>query len=98
ANKFFDEEQPWITLKQNIEKCRQTLFTCVQIIANLSILLEPFLPFSSSKIRSMLHIESTGWKYTEVPFDQIIEDVNILFERIDKKRIQEEIENMKRVN
>lgn len=98
ANKHFDEEQPWITLKENIEKCRQTLFTCVQIIANLSILLEPFLPFSSSKIRSMLHIESTGWKYTEVPFDQIIGDVNILFERIDKKRIQEEIENMKRVN
>ncbi|MGI6778136.1 MAG: hypothetical protein ACOX7R_09010 [Acetivibrionales bacterium] len=32
VNKYFDEEQPWITVKSDIEKCKETLNTCVQII------------------------------------------------------------------
>ena len=95
ANKYFDEEQPWITAKDNIEKCRETLHTCVQIIANLSILLEPFLPGSSSKIRNMLKIEVNGWKYVEVASGADIGTVSILFERIDKKTIEEEAEKLK---
>ena len=67
ANKYFDEEQPWITVKTDIEKCKVTLNTCVQIIANLSLLLDPFLPFSSAKVRAMLKIENIAWKYVHVP-------------------------------
>jgi len=95
ANKYFDEEQPWITVKDNIEKCNDTLYTCVQIIANLSILLQPFLPTSSSEIRELLKIDTTEWDYIEVPTGLTIEKVKILFERIDKKKIDEEIENLK---
>ena len=47
ANKFFDSEQPWITQTTDEEKCKNTLYQCVQIIANLAVLLAPFLPFSS---------------------------------------------------
>lgn len=90
ANKYFDEEQPWITIKSDIEKCKSTLNTCVQIIANLSFLLEPFLPFSSAKIRNMLKIEKAAWQYVEVPAGLELGQVEILFERIDKNVIQEE--------
>ncbi len=96
ANKYFDDKQPWITIKSDVEKCEETLYTCVQIIANLSNLLEPFLPFSSAKIRSMLNIEKADWRYIEVPAGQEIGAVEILFERIDKKVIQEEESKLKK--
>lgn len=97
ANKYFDEEQPWITAKDNLAKCEETLHTCVQIIANLSILLEPFLPASSSKIRNMLKLKTNDWKYTEIASGSDIGTVSILFERIDKKRIDEETDKLKKL-
>ena len=45
ANKFFDTEQPWITRNTDKKACENTLYQCVQIIANLAVLLSPFLPF-----------------------------------------------------
>ncbi len=90
ANKYFDEEQPWITVKSDMEKCKETLNTCVQLIANLSILLDPFLPFSSAKVRNFLGIENATWQHTQIPVGRELGQVEILFERIDKKVIQEE--------
>lgn len=90
ANKYYDEEQPWITIKSDVEKCKKTLNTCIQIIANLSHLLEPFLPFSSAKIKNILKIEKAVWQCIEVPAGLELGQVEILFERIDKKVIQEE--------
>ncbi len=90
ANKFFDEERPWITVKTDIGKCKKTLNACVQIIANLSLLLNPFLPFSSEKVRSTLELGKAAWKYVEVPAGFELGPVEILFERLDKKVIQEE--------
>jgi len=95
ANKYFDEEQPWLKLKDNIIQCKITLHTCVQIITNLSVLLEPFLPASSNKVQKMLKIENRDWNYTEVLSGSKIGIVSILFERIDKKLIEEETERLK---
>lgn len=96
ANKYFDEEQPWITVKDNLAKCKETLFTCAEIIANLSIILEPFLPASSARIREILQLETNGWKYVEAVPGSSIGEVVILFERIDRKKIEEESERMKK--
>ena len=90
SNKYFDEEQPWITIKSDIEKCKETLNTCIQIIANLSQLLEPFLPFSSVKISNILKIEKSAWDCIKVPAGLELGQVEILFERIDKNVINEE--------
>jgi methionyl-tRNA synthetase len=95
ANKYFDDQQPWITLKSDIEKCKEILNTCVQTIANLSVLLDPFLPFSSAKVRNMLKIQGTSWQYVEVPIGTELGQVVILFERIDRKVIQEEEAKLK---
>ncbi len=94
ANKYFDEQQPWITVKSDNEKCSNTMNTCVQIIANLSILLEPFLPFSSQKIRNILSIEHSDWKPADIPAGTLLGQVSILFKRIDKKIIQEELDRL----
>ena len=49
GNKYYDLKEPWKTRIANKDKCDNTLFNCVQIIANLAVLLQPFLPFSSQK-------------------------------------------------
>ncbi len=91
GNKYFDAGQPWITRNTDLAKCGNTLYNCVQIIANLAVLLEPFLSFSSKKVRSWLAIDNR-WNVKEVPAGREIPETEILFQRIDKKTIQEEKE------
>ncbi|MBD3919425.1 methionine--tRNA ligase [Paenibacillus sp. PR3] len=90
ANKYYDEERPWVTAKDNLAACGNTLFTCVQIIANLANLLQPFIPFSSDKVRRLLSLEKPAWQVISVESGRTIGPVELLFERIDTTRIEEE--------
>jgi methionyl-tRNA synthetase len=95
ANKYFDERKPWVQRKEQPAACADTLYTCVQIIANLSNLLEPFLPFSSRRIREFLQMEApAAWKAVEVKPHTPIGDIGVLFDRIDVARIQEETDRL----
>ena len=96
ANKFFDTEQPWITRNTNKNACDNTLYQCVQIIANLAVLLSPFLPFSSEKVLKWLNL-SNKWKRQHVESGYLLPEVEILFHRIDKKVIEEETEKLKTI-
>ena len=96
ANKFFDAEQPWITRNTNKIACDNTLYQCVQIIANLAVLLSPFLPFSSEKVLKWLDI-SSKWERQHVASGYLLPEVEILFQRIDKKVIEEETEKLKAI-
>lgn len=89
SNKFFDTQQPWITRTADERLCRNTLYQCVQSIANLAVLLYPFLPFSSEKVCSWLNIDHT-WKKKSVPAGYRLPEIEVLFQRIDKKVIEEE--------
>lgn len=93
ANKFFDGEQPWITRETDEEACQNTLYQCVQIIANLAVLLHPFLPFSSEKVCNWLEINDT-WERKTVAAGYRLPEIEILFQRIDKKVIEEETEKL----
>lgn len=94
ANKFFDTEQPWITRNTDKEACDNTLYQCVQIIANLAVLLSPFLPFSSEKVCQWLGI-CHNWEKQSIPAGLTLPEVEILFQRIDKKVIDVETEKLK---
>jgi methionyl-tRNA synthetase len=93
GNKYFDSEQPWITRNTDAKTCANTIFNCVQIIANLAILLEPFLPFSSSKVKEWLAIKD-NWSVKTVPVGFVIPEPHILFERLDKKVVDEELQRL----
>ena len=95
GNKFFDAEQPWITRSADIKRCAGTLYNCVQIVANLAVLLEPFLPFSSIKLRTWLAIDN-GWSVKTVRAGMRIPEPELLFERLDKKTAAEELERLRR--
>jgi methionyl-tRNA synthetase len=90
ANKYFDERKPWIQIKTDKDACGFTLFTCIQIIANLANLLDPFVPFSCQKLRKFLSLEQPQWRLTFVLPKLRIINRELLFERIDISRIEEE--------
>lgn len=93
ANKYFDTETPWITRISDQNACQNTLYQCVQIIANLAVLLKPFLPFSSEKICSWLSLDES-WQIHEVHGGYILPEIQILFERIDKSVVEAEAEKL----
>lgn len=90
SNKYYDQQKPWSTRIISIDECRNTIFNCVQIIVNLAILLSPFLPFSSEKILSWLGCNNE-WEVHYVDCGYSISKSSILFERIDKRVIDEEL-------
>lgn len=90
---FFDTKQPWITRTTDTKACENTLYQCVQIIANLAVLLSPFLPFSSAKVCKWLGINNK-WEKQSVPAGYLLPEIDILFQRIDKKAIEIETEKL----
>lgn len=94
ANKYFDSQQPWLQIKSEPQNAANTLRTCCYISANLAQLLEPFLPFSAEKIRTMLQETHIAWEETtRLPIQ--LTAVEPLFERIDVSKIDEELEYLK---
>ncbi|QKE75288.1 methionine--tRNA ligase [Arthrobacter citreus] len=93
ANKYFDEAQPWKQVKESPVECHNTMASCIYAISNLAQILHPFLPFSSNEIKEMLNIPSFEWN--EI-FSNLVKfnDVKPLFERIDIRRIDEELERL----
>ena len=96
ANKFFDTEQPWVTRTSDEAACKNTLYQCVQIIADLAVLLYPFLPFSSEKICKWLGINNK-WEKQSVPAGYVLPEVEILFQRLDKNVIEIETDKLKEI-
>lgn len=93
ANKYFDANQPWKTRTENQEHCCETLYNCVQIIANLAILLYPFFPFSSEKICTWLGLRNE-WTLQNASAGYHLQQISILFERLDKSIIDEEVKRL----
>lgn len=84
GNKYYDERKPWIQKKENLDEFNNTIYTCTNVIANLSNLLEPIMPQTSSKLRGYLKIEKPSWEPIEVKEKIFLDNIEILFERINK--------------
>jgi len=82
ANKYYDERQPWVQKKEDIEGFKDTIYTCSVIIANLSNLFEPFMPKACEKIRKYLKIENPTWNVIQINDDIELKDIEPLFNRI----------------
>jgi methionyl-tRNA synthetase len=82
ANKYYDEKQPWVQKKENIEEFNNTIYTCAVMIANLSNLFEPFMPVSCKKIRSYLKLNEPNWELVKINAGIDLTVVEPLFTRI----------------
>lgn len=82
GNKYYDAQKPWKTRTENITECQNTIGRCVYLIANIAVLLRPFLPFSSAKVIKWLEL-SPAWEEQKVPVSSIPDDIGVLFSRIE---------------
>lgn len=82
GNTYYDAKQPWKTRVDEPEECRNAIGNCIYLIANIAILLHPFLPFSSAKVAEWLGVE-LEWKEQEVVKTKVTEDIRILFSRVE---------------
>jgi methionyl-tRNA synthetase len=82
GNKYYDENTPWIKVKEDIEAFNNVTYTCVYMIANISNLLSPFVPKSTNKIKEMLNLPPVKWEVVNLEKDMKINNLSILFERI----------------
>ena len=85
GNKYYDERKPWIQKKENIEEFNNTIYTCANVIANLSNLLEPIMPDTACKLRKFLKLGKPSWNKIDIKEDITIDNIGILFERIADK-------------
>ena len=92
GNQYIDKKEPWKIIKEDRDACEKTLYNVLQIIYNLSILLYPFLPFSSEKIFSLLNVKPADvvWGYASIDIEIPLEAMDILFERLDPEIAEEE--------
>lgn len=96
ANKYFDEKQPWILAKNDIDECNNVLYSCVNIIFNVNNLLKPYLPFSAEIVEEYLNTKKTEWEYQTIRNVSICKEIKPLYERYDKSIIEEEKELLKK--
>ena len=86
GNKFYDEKQPWIAKKENIEEFNNIIYTCSVVIANLSNLFAPIMPTACEKIREYLKLPSASWEFVSVEKGLKLDNIEPLFTRIDKNK------------
>ncbi|NLI71915.1 MAG: methionine--tRNA ligase [Bacteroidales bacterium] len=98
GNKYLAETEPWKLAKTDMQRVATILNISLQIAANLSIVFEPFLPFSSEKLRNMLNFESFDWKDLG-KMDLLAEGhqlnkPKLLFEKIEDEQVDAQIKKL----
>ena len=98
GNKYLADEEPWKVLKTDMERVKTIMNISLQITANLTICLEPFLPFSMNKLRQFLNFEKMDWeKLGETELLKAGHKTNkpeLLFEKIEDYVIQAQIQKL----
>ncbi len=82
ANKYYDDNKPWILVKENIHNFYIVTFSCIELIINIANLYEPFIPESSRKVFSFFGNTNYNWEYISIEPLTLLKDVSILFDRI----------------
>ena len=82
ANKYYDEQKPWIQKKEDLDGFNNTIYTCATIIANLANIFEPFMPSACKKIRNYLDIPEKSWSFVEPKAGLKLENIEPLFVRL----------------
>ncbi len=102
ANKYFNDKEPWRTVKEDPELCGSTLNVCVQVSKTLAILMEPFLPFSAEKLWKLLNqegdIHGQNWFAAGkefIPEGHQLGKPEILISKIEDTVIEAEVEKLK---
>ena len=105
GNKYLAEMEPWKVVKTDPERVKTILNTALQITANLTIIFEPFLPFTTEKLRGFMNLEKLDWdqlgRTDLISGGHKIKTPELLFEKIEDDAIQTQVDKLlatKKVN
>ena len=105
GNKYLADEEPWKTIKTDEERTKTVMYVALQIASALSVLSEPFLPFTSEKLRNILHTEvdnteiTLEWKSISTLDEYVkpghqIGPAELLFSKIEDSHIQKQLDKL----
>jgi methionyl-tRNA synthetase len=100
GNKYLAEEEPWKLIKTAPERVQTIMYVAVQVAAGLSVLSEPFLPFSSKKLKNMVALpEACDWKQVGlknelIPSQTQLGKSALLFSKIEDDAIQIQLDKL----
>lgn len=98
GNKYIADSEPWKIIKTDPERVKTIIFISLQLTANLAIAFEPFLPFSSKKLRNMLNINSFEWEQLGridlLEAGHQLGTPELLFEKIEDETIERQIQKL----
>jgi len=102
GNKLFQKEQPWTTVKENPEKCKETLYNCLQLLKAIAILMEPVMPIKAEKLWKQLGYDTP---VKDVHFEEALKPIEPgrklgkpkpLFKKVSSEKIQELIKEFEK--
>ena len=98
GNKYIADSEPWKVVKTDPERVKTVIYISLQLTANLAIAFEPFLPFSSEKLRKMLNMESFEWnrlgRTDLLQAGHRLAKPELLFEKIEDDVIEAQVQKL----
>ena len=98
GNKYLADEEPWKVIKDNPERVKTQMFCALQVAGALAYLCEPFLPFTSKKMKSGLNLGNKNWydvlNTPPIPTGHQINEMPLLFSKIEDDVIEAQIKKL----
>lgn len=98
GNKYITDCEPWKVAKTDMQRVKTILYISLQLVANLDIAFEPFLPFSSKKLRGMLNVEAYDWAQLGstdlLKSGHKLGEPSLLFEKIEDDVIERQLHKL----
>ena len=98
GNKYLADSEPWKVIKTDPERVKTVLNLSLQLVANLAIAFEPFLPFSSQKLRMMLNMDEVEWDRLGatdlLPEGHVLGAPALLFEKREDSVVEAQVQKL----
>ncbi len=98
GNKYLADTEPWKAIKSDTQRVETIMNICIQITASLSIIFEPFMPFTTKKIRKIINTKTFGWnnlgKMDLVTKGHEVGKPFLLFDKIEDAEIEAQINKL----
>ena len=102
GNKYLADEEPWKLIKTDAERVKTVMYVALQVATALAITSEPFLPFTSEKLKNILQLGTTVWEQVKqnptalLPTGHKIGMATLLFEKIEDAAIAKQLERLEK--